>query len=219
MACRLPSVLATLTPRMGSGKVPRNSCLTCREAKSYRLGETTKRRCLVQVASTSKTYFTKDIGATTGAYLAGPLILTFIEPHTTVQVFDGHHVQEIMILELNGDNFAGGFYVRYDWCIKGVDPKVVCSGFYPYPAVPLKENVPHELPGGGTLIYSLGVETILRVPIAGVPTQNVELLKEAALQEAEDIMQCRLVCDDQGWYLDNGQAVLHVWPSPEDESI
>lgn len=159
--------------------------------------------------STSKLYFTSDIGMAKNDLLFGPLVLTHINSTAEVQVTDGHYVDDPadapILTTFKGDNFHGSFFVKYGWSIKGITQKALVSGFYPYPNLPLQCKLPHTLACGAQLFYNYHRDSNLVINSKHVTVGRLEAMKKDAIRQAEELMGCAIAYTD--WELYAGETL------------
>lgn len=159
--------------------------------------------------STSKTYFTADLGAATGLVRFGPLVVTFISPGAEIQVVDGHigddPADAPRLDVLRGADFRGEFFVEYGQSIVGLTKNAKVSGFYPYPDLPLSKNR-HVLPCGASLFYNSHKPSNLLIDARSVSADELDGLKKIAIAQAQDLM-CAMLEYDKWETLPDGKMM------------
>lgn len=144
--------------------------------------------------STSKRYFTMDIGQPKSTFLNGPLVLTYVEPEANVRVVNGHCADAEQdaptVIDLRGNTFGGEFFVRLGQCIVGETQRAIVSGYFPFPELPPTAG-PHRLPCGAELFYNFARQSNLLIKAGGIGPDQLKLLQRVAVSEAEEFLNCR----------------------------
>lgn len=142
-------------------------------------------------------YFTLDLGYGSsgggGTFLAGPLVLTYLDPAGAVEVRQGHPANadedSPLIERLSGASFRGSFFVGPGWTISGTTPSTLVSGYYLCPHLSRLENKAHPLSDRGEFIYRPLKESEILIPSGG----DLYTRKIAAIREVETLLGWSIV--------------------------